>query len=441
MIEKNESANSYLMALPLEMIQAIVSKLDMNSLLALGRTCSFFYNNDELKRAVANFLPRRITYDIDQSCFFIITRNHQAFACGQNLTGQLGLCDRKDRDLPTIIPVASDNHYVQIESGLGHTLLLTANGKVYSCGDNRFGQLGQLVLDLPIIPGTSTPYLSKPNEIIALTDKKIVQVACTSFSSLFRTIDGEVFICGETHEGSMLVPIPLNFSEEEIIDMACGSHHAIFLTDKGRVYSYGSNNFGATGVNAVDLITQPRLIDSLIQETITNIYCGDDFSIFKTAQQEIYVCGRNFLGQLGIGHNSDQNIPIKNEVMGNKTIKHVSCGHGSLFVLTDSGELYASGWNYAGQLGLGDLENRYSLTLIESFTTEHIIDVVAGNGYTIFWSKESMYISGKNKLSAFKFIADEHESILTPSIIRNPIIHENQVVSENWSGSRPWDID
>ena len=46
--------------------------------------------------------------------------------------------------------------------------------------------------------------------------------------------------------------------------------------------------------------------------------------------------------------------------------QQVSCGSEHSYALSKDGEVYAWGLNFKGQLGLGDFENRYEPTLVES---------------------------------------------------------------------------
>lgn len=46
-------------------------------------------------------------------------------------------------------------------------------------------------------------------------------------------------------------------------------------------------------------VPEPRLIESLIDENISKIFCGATFSLFLTKSGELYGCGMNDVGQLG----------------------------------------------------------------------------------------------------------------------------------------------
>jgi len=66
----------------------------------------------------------------------------------------------------------------------------------------------------------------------------------------------------------------------------------------------------------------------------------------------LYTCGYNYSGQLGLGDRSHrstlQKVPLA------ESVKTVVAGDTSTFVLTVNGSLYVCGDNNFGQLGLGD---------------------------------------------------------------------------------------
>ena len=99
---------------------------------------------------------------------------------------------------------------------------------------------------------------------------------------------------------------------------------------------------------------------------------------------ELFALGHNYYGQLGLGDNKKRKIPTL--LMKDNTIRQIVCGYYHSFILKESGELFAFGRNYNGQLGLGDNKNRSVPTLVmQDKTIQH---VVCGDYYS-FILKES----------------------------------------------------
>lgn len=66
------------------------------------------------------------------------------FAWGSTVHGELGLGGIEDEHIlaPRNLDWYKAGDVIQAACGTNHTLLLASDGKVYSCGNNDFGQLG-----------------------------------------------------------------------------------------------------------------------------------------------------------------------------------------------------------------------------------------------------------------------------------------------------------
>lgn len=102
--------------------------------------------------------------DIISSCCachsVIITDEGKAMTFGRNDKGQLGHGDTNTRNTPEYVKALEGEHIVSAACGKGHTLFLTDKGVVYSCGDNKMGQLGH---------GNQTPQVVTPTKVGTLS--------------------------------------------------------------------------------------------------------------------------------------------------------------------------------------------------------------------------------------------------------------------------------
>ena len=74
----------------------------------------------------------------------------------------------------------------------------------------------------------------------------------------------------------------------------------------GQVYGWGDNEFGQLGLgrlldgNVDNYVSQPALLQDLIDKKILMTACGRSHSLFLTVLGQVYTAGFNEFGQLGV---------------------------------------------------------------------------------------------------------------------------------------------
>ncbi|GAA5958907.1 hypothetical protein JCM21900_005407 [Sporobolomyces salmonicolor] len=154
-------------------------------------------------------------------------------------------------------------HIHLLSTGASHALLLALpSHRLFSLGDNRFGQCG--------VPSLSPLSSSLPtlNRIEALDGLYPVEVACGAFHSAVRTQDGLVYVFGADKEGQSggnggdWEPQPIELGPEgedtgtageaeagrEVVQAVCGAEHTVLLTTDGEVWVTGANHSGQLGL-------------------------------------------------------------------------------------------------------------------------------------------------------------------------------------------------
>ena len=232
----------------------------------------------------------------------------KVFACGRNTEGQLGDGTVTDKSTPILITTL--NNIIAIAAGLSHSLFLRSDGKVFACGDNTFNQLGD---------GTNTSS-SMPKEISTTnigTTFFITAIAAGTYHSLFLGSNGKVFACGNNSNSQMgngtgtssSTPIPISTQNIgttlPIIAISAGNAQSFFLRSDGKVFACGFNSAGQLGVGYISTWVQiPSLIDTTNIGTslsITAISSGSDHSLFLRSDGKVFVSGHGYQGQLGNG--------------------------------------------------------------------------------------------------------------------------------------------
>ena len=85
--------------------------------------------------------------------------------------------------------------------------------------------------------------------------------------------------------------------------MSLGGHHSILLTNMGHVYvcGYGSQGQLGLGQGNTDNKYEPTFVTSLRGKRIVMIAAGANHSLALTDRHDVYSCGYNAKGQLGVG--------------------------------------------------------------------------------------------------------------------------------------------
>ena len=104
-------------------------------------------------------------------------------------------------------------------------------------------------------------------------------------------------------------------------------------------------------ISIYDGIKFGNINDKIKSNEIKQISCGYKHLIIYSKNNEIWVLGSSYHGQLGLGNNENQNIPIL--LMKDDQIKQICCGSFHSMIYKKNGELLVFGYNYYGQLGIG----------------------------------------------------------------------------------------
>jgi len=138
-----------------------------------------------------------------------------------------------------------------IAAGQQHSLLINSTGKVYSTGDNQFGQLGL---------GDQISRF-EPTLVSALSGYRIVKIACGSHSAAISE-QNQLFLFGRAALADLLLPTQLD-PTAHFHDISVGDNFGCALDLDGNIYSWGSNENGELCQGDFRNRKAPALIASL----------------------------------------------------------------------------------------------------------------------------------------------------------------------------------
>ncbi|GJQ09525.1 hypothetical protein GpartN1_g1316.t1 [Galdieria partita] len=269
---------------------------------------------------------------------------------------------------PKIVASLQNKSIRDVACGQGFTLFVTRQGQVYSSGVGRYGQLG--LGSLKEVEGIT---------VIDSIPERVITCAAGDRHSLFVTEQGHLYTCGYGKRGELglgttcrRIETPqliesLAREDERIIKVAAGHGFSVALSESGKVYSFGSANDGHLGHGEVPggiflwepfhshrhMETSPRLIRALEKEQMEYISCGSGhvFAINKEGVAFGWGCGRYHCFATREEVNWEQPQPLLH-LPG--PWKQIVSGGAHTLGLTRGGQVWAWGVNHFGCLGVGE---------------------------------------------------------------------------------------
>ncbi|XP_026221881.1 secretion-regulating guanine nucleotide exchange factor [Anabas testudineus] len=232
---------------------------------------------------------------------------------------------------------------------------------LHSWGANSYGQLGQgHVEDQPF------PHLSDT----AALQRKAVRTLCGGGGhSVVVTESGEVFVCGQNHKGQLglghnadVLTFQLCPSlNQRITNVACGWDFTLLLTDGGQVLTCGSNSFGQLGVEPTVTHSADLLVVECLKELVVSVAAGLRHSLAVTDSGSVYQWGTGLFCQAKralsphpVPAHLRSKLPTLVPGLDQETSHLVTAGSAHCVCLTEDGDLFLWGSNKHGQLTTTD---------------------------------------------------------------------------------------
>ncbi|XP_059385609.1 X-linked retinitis pigmentosa GTPase regulator-like isoform X3 [Carassius carassius] len=140
--------------------------------------------------------------------------------------------------------------------------------------------------------------------------------------------------------------------------ISCGDEHTAMVTENGKLFVFGSNNWGQLGLGTKTTVNKPTCVKALKSERVKLAACGRTHTLVYTSRGNLYASGGNNEGQLGLGDCDDRtSFHLVDFFSKHEPVKMLSAGSNTSAALTQDGRLYMWGDNSEGQIGLGKESN------------------------------------------------------------------------------------
>ena len=271
----------------------------------------------------------------------IVKADGSLWVCGDNSFGQLGDGSNNTRNKPVkvmdkVVSVSIGGYYTNMA-------IVRTDNSLWMCGDNSCGQFGN---------GTTTESY-KPIKVMDHVSKVSVG---DGFTAIVKT-DGSLWTCGENYYGQLgdgtttdkLLPVKIM---DGVASVSAGSSHLTIVKTDGSLWTCGDNTRGQLG----DGSGVEKHLPVKIMDGVASVDAGSYNTAIIRTDRSLWICGENADGQSGIETNKDIEFnylvnPVK--IMDNVVAVNVCMNHTAI-IKTD-GTLWMCGSNSSGQFGDGTL--------------------------------------------------------------------------------------
>jgi alpha-tubulin suppressor-like RCC1 family protein len=278
----------------------------------------------------------------------------RVYSWGDNDYGQLGHGDQKWRGLP--VPIEGVEGVRSIDAAGDHSLAVAQSGDVLRWG---------------IAPTLDEKDLLRPVIVQGFGGARLQRVCSGGFATFAIGEAGEVFSWGDDEDGLLghgdrqTQHSPKRVEALRGVRMssiAAGDYHVLALAEDGLVYAWGENRGRATlGDPQVEVQLLPKLVAALRGVRIGIIAAAHDRSYAVADTGELWAWGYEREDLTPLGHGEDITWVLPKVVASLQGVKMdavtTATGH-HILALAEDGCVYAWGAPWAadaGALGLGQL--------------------------------------------------------------------------------------
>lgn len=293
-----------------------------------------------------------------------VKRDGSLWCWGSGSSGELGDGQQGAEHLSAVpIQVAALGHdAVQVSAGNSFTCATRKDRTAWCWGENLQGQIGRGSLSTGPLSG-----VPEPSQVAGMT--AVIEVAAGGFHACARLAGGGVWCWGNDQLGELgdgvtgtFNPTPVQAQDlAEVTALDAGQEHTCAVQSDGSLWCWGNNPGGELGIGQTGgfravptkvALPEVRAIDAGFQHTCA--IAGPERGLWCWGALQTSVL-HNALGAFQVM----SNVPLKMGGDLEARVSRSSVGKAHTCAVRDDG-LQCWGANQFGELGLGDLQDRFA---------------------------------------------------------------------------------
>jgi prepilin-type N-terminal cleavage/methylation domain-containing protein len=281
----------------------------------------------------------------------------------------------------------------------------------WSGSGNLYGERGN---------GTKS-YVYAPTDVLtsgALSGKTVTAIE-TGLESTCAIADGEVYCWGRNYNGIVgfciamqgvgesTVPVSYNTCEptnplvgKTVTAISKKDVHVCAIAE-GKLFCWGNNTYNQLGRPNGGL---PFTLGALAGKTVTSVSVGYEMTC-AVADGAAYCWGRNLQGALGVGDLVNRATPtLVGGALTGKTVTRISAGVGHNACAVADGAAYCWGEGTGGRIGDGASVDRTSPVAVSTagvLNGKTVTDIAVGSGHVCVLASSNVYCWGNNNAGQF----------------------------------------
>ncbi|KAF3444254.1 hypothetical protein FNV43_RR13944 [Rhamnella rubrinervis] len=326
----------------------------------------------------------------------LVTKQGEVFCWGEASRGKLGNRINLNMSYPKLVDSLHGVQIKLVSCSENQTCALTNSGELYTWGDTSCGAT--------LMGEEQNRSWWLPCKISGgpLDGLNISSVACGEWHVAMVSTSGQLFTYGDGtfgvlgHGNLQSVSQPKEVESLKglwVKSVACGSWHTAAIVEiivdsykfnviGGKLFTWGDGDEKRLGHFDQEKKLLPTCVAQLVDHNFVQVCCGRTMTVGLTNQGKVYTMGSQVHGQLGKPQAKDKSITVVEGKLIEECVKEIATGSYHIAVLTTGGSVYTWGRGANGQLGLGDIEDRNSPTLVEALGDRQVESIICGSNCT-----------------------------------------------------------